>query len=391
MKLYMVRLTMGAGIATSLLLALGMSPRPAGTWTSYTSTTVEVTVGDFSLLDPIVEIQPDSLTLSDEGEEVTARLQFPVGDALGIDVLSVRLCLGSTSCGAGGVPAVGGSPGGTAQEATMTFGRTELVPILAGLEPPPEGMSVVLAVSGLNGERTFVGSDTILVFAAELAAPTPPGPPGAPGQEEPSPDPSDAPSEDPESGGAAGPTEPTVPPESPALEPAPEEPGSPTPESPPSPSSSPSPNATDLPEPSDPAPDAVDPTPTTPPTSQDGDIAALDPTPPPEPCPTTSPLLSPSSSPASSSSPSPSPEPAQEPEPPGACTTILSPSADAPPSTEVDGAPTPSGTPSPHPGSEPEETESSEESESPAGALPFLLPLGLRPVGRHGRSGRSCG
>jgi hypothetical protein len=383
---------MGAGVATSLLLALGMSPRPAGTWTSHTSTTVQVTVGDFSLLDPIVDIQPDSLTLSAEGEEVTARLQFPVGDALGIYVPSVRLCLGSSACGAGGVSAVGASPGGTAQEATMTFGRTEVVSVLAELEPPPEGMSVVLAVSGLNGERTFVGSDTILVFAAEPAPPTPPSPPGAPGQEEPSPDPSDAPSgeQDAESGGAAGPTEPTVPPESPAPEPAPEEPGSATPESPPSPSSSPSPNPTDLPEPSDPAPDTVDPTPTTPPTSEDGDIAALDPTPPPEPCPTTSPLPATSSSPASSSSPTPSLEAAQEPELPGECTTILSPSADAPASTEVDGAPTPGETPSPHPGSESGDVESSEGSESPAGALPFLLPLGLRPVGRHGRSRRRC-
>jgi hypothetical protein len=144
--------------------------------------------------DAVVEVQPDPLVLTAEGEDVTATVSFPVDDGSIGDVSSIRLCLGALPCEWSGVGATLVEPG-AAGRVLARFARADVVGLLAGLGSQ-KGVAVTLSVCGVVGDRGFGGTDTITVLVpaedpSSLPSPTP--------TETPSPSPSDplAPTEEP--------------------------------------------------------------------------------------------------------------------------------------------------------------------------------------------------
>lgn len=112
-----------------------------------------------------VEIKPTRLRLASNGRDVTARVEFTSGfTADGVDLGSVRLCLGTEPCGDG----VGAESARARGEVlTVTFERAAVLALL-----PESADTVNLAVSGLIGPTAivFAGSDSVEVLGGNDTA-----------------------------------------------------------------------------------------------------------------------------------------------------------------------------------------------------------------------------
>jgi hypothetical protein len=142
----------------------------------------------------VVDIRPDPIELSDEGEAVVATITLPDADVTReVDVATVRLCPGASPCDATGVEATAGGPADDLLTFTVRFRRAEVVAMLAAMEPFTD---VALTISGVADGRPFAGSDTVRIVPCtcqDQAEPsTPPPPAGA------SPSPAASPSPSPE-------------------------------------------------------------------------------------------------------------------------------------------------------------------------------------------------
>jgi signal peptidase len=312
----------------------------------------------------IVDIKPEALQLGSEGEVVTASIELSSDDVLGIDVASVRLCLGWGDCGLGGVPATDPQWLTGRPQLEVQFARGDVIALLTGIETPAD---VGLSVSGLVGGRAFVGSDVVRVLG-----PSGDGPPS------------------------------TTPNESPTTQADPSPIGAPAPEaiedpdtpasSSPSPSPSNEPSATPPPSPTETS--STDPEPS-PVESQASTIESTSPEPVTSPCesPTVAPDVSPGAMDAQAD---PSVRPMELPIP------EVTPSASRSPAAEVCG-PEPtdrsttsqmrgldlSASPSSDPASPAESAPGVPPDWAVVGAIPFLVMLEMRRrTGRHRRSRR---
>jgi hypothetical protein len=165
-----------------------------------------------------VDITPESLQQRSQGVPVFAVVTFPVGvDADAVDPSSLRLCVGTTHCGAEGVaPTNVGAPGSDpdgAERLRLRFSRGAVIELVADV---PKPSTVLFTVSGTVLTVPFAGLDDVRLLGAsgtqgraeagdqgtnEGEAPTsptpstapspsaPPSPPVSPGSSEsPSPD-----------------------------------------------------------------------------------------------------------------------------------------------------------------------------------------------------------
>jgi hypothetical protein len=184
------------GIAVMLLLASGVAPRLAESWSSSVSAPGSAVVGSFGLQGARVDVKPETLQLGSHGDHVTAFIKLLDADVRAIDVSTVRLCVGISPCGDAGVPATDPiwTQGGHVLK--VRFAKEGTTALLSGVTPPAD---VVLTVSGSVAGRSFAGSDVVRVIGSGSGGPGPnadPTPSASP-SEEPSPSATPAPSASP--------------------------------------------------------------------------------------------------------------------------------------------------------------------------------------------------
>jgi signal peptidase len=145
-------------------------------------------------LSAFVDIKPEVLQLQSHGDHVTAFIGLPEGYIAGIDVSTVRLCVGTSSCGGAGIGA--GDPiwthGGRILK--VTFDREGVIALVASVAPPAD---VTLTVSGLVDGALFAGSDVVRVIGCGFDDPSP----------SPSPDPAVSSSDSPDASPSASPSD----------------------------------------------------------------------------------------------------------------------------------------------------------------------------------------
>ena len=115
-----------------------------------------------------VDIKPESLQKKSAGQPVIAFIELPPQyDVTDIDVGTVRLCLGTVPCDAGGVtpdgapgakPKVGDHDGDGIADLKISFGRCEVIALVSDIRTPA---TVTFTVSGKVGNYIFAGSDTV--------------------------------------------------------------------------------------------------------------------------------------------------------------------------------------------------------------------------------------
>ena len=112
-----------------------------------------------------IDIEPDSLQKTSQGQSVTAFIELPPGnDVHNIDVDSVRLCYSS------GCIARDGAPGARPQagdydndgipDLKVTFGRTDILRLFQEITQPT---TVTLNVLGKVGLNDFIGNSDVKV------------------------------------------------------------------------------------------------------------------------------------------------------------------------------------------------------------------------------------
>jgi hypothetical protein len=126
-----------------------------------------VRVGEFDPLEATVELQPDVLTVSEVGGNVEAVVRIPAGDVWLIDPLSVRVCAGYQACGdVGSAPSAFSVDEGEAT-ASVWFVVVDAIRPPAEEEIPADGFAVSVAVAGVVGGRTFVGTDALVLLPTD--------------------------------------------------------------------------------------------------------------------------------------------------------------------------------------------------------------------------------
>lgn len=113
-----------------------------------------------------VEVKPESLELRSRGEPVTAIIEAPAGgfDVRHVLAPSIRLCVGGPLCDSGAAPAakpkVGDADGDGIPDLKVTFGRADVLALVAGVRAPATvtfSLSAVLddgsACAGTAGVR----------------------------------------------------------------------------------------------------------------------------------------------------------------------------------------------------------------------------------------------
>jgi hypothetical protein len=204
-------------IASFLLLAHALAPRPVHLWSTAITAMGEIQIGELGPLEAIVQLQPDPLVLTDEAQGIEALVEIPSADVALLEPSSIRLSSGTGD--GGGIGAAASSFQIDAGAARLIVGFADLGP-LALPNPsdlPPEGHDLLLSVSGLVGGRTFVGSDSITLLPPSMES-TVEESPSPTDSESPPPDPEDSPGESPSS----EPEPDASPSESPPPEPAPQ-------------------------------------------------------------------------------------------------------------------------------------------------------------------------
>jgi hypothetical protein len=117
-----------------------------------------------------VDIEPETLQLDSHGDHVTAFVRLPDADVHAIDVSTVRLCVGISPCGTGGVPATDPMWTHGGQVLKVLFPRADVTALLGEVTPPADE---VLTVSGLVDGRPFAGSDVVRVVGCGGEGPPP--------------------------------------------------------------------------------------------------------------------------------------------------------------------------------------------------------------------------
>ena len=108
-----------------------------------------------------VDIKPESLEPRSLGDHLTAFIASPP-ETSGLDIATIRLCLGVAPCGSSGVAAsyAGWNQGG--RTLRVTFARADVIALLGGV---PAG-NVVLTVSASLGAQVVAGSATVRLVHA---------------------------------------------------------------------------------------------------------------------------------------------------------------------------------------------------------------------------------
>lgn len=164
---------MGFATITSLvLLAYALTPGWVNSWSTSTTATGQVQSGEFGPLEATVDLQPDVLTLSELGSNVEALVRVPAGDVRLIDPLSVRVCAGYEVCGDVGSPPSAFSVDEGEATASVWFVVVDAIRLPAEEELPADGLAVSVAVSGVVGGRTFVGTDALFLMPADAESAT---------------------------------------------------------------------------------------------------------------------------------------------------------------------------------------------------------------------------
>jgi hypothetical protein len=178
------------GIGVVLLLAASVSPGVAESWSSSVSASRTLVVGWFVPVGALVDVKPETLQLDSRGDGVTAFVRLRDADIRGIDVSTVRLCVGISACDIDAVPAIDPVWTHGGQVLKVQFAGPDVIALLGGVTPP---IDVVLTVSGVVGGRTFAGSDIVRAVGSGAENP----PPDANTDPSPSPSPEASPSTEP--------------------------------------------------------------------------------------------------------------------------------------------------------------------------------------------------
>ncbi len=161
----------------SWILALGIAfvlvPSVAGGWTSSVTGWYQAAVGTVESVRASVDVEPESLRVESQGVPVMVVIRLPNADISAIDVPSIRLCGGISSCGSGGVPATDPMWSPDGQVLTLRFSRANVIVALASVDPPAD---VAITVSGTVGGHPFAGADVVRIIGGhETPSPTPSG------------------------------------------------------------------------------------------------------------------------------------------------------------------------------------------------------------------------
>jgi signal peptidase len=148
-------------------------------------------------LSVFVDIKPEVLQLRSQGDHVTAFIGLPDGNVAGIDVSTVRLCVGTSSCGGGGIGASDPMWTHGGRMLKVTFDREGVFALVAYVAPPAD---VTLTVSGLVDGALFAGSDVVRVIDCGFDDPSPSPDPAVSSSDSPDASPSASPSDSPEPG-----------------------------------------------------------------------------------------------------------------------------------------------------------------------------------------------
>jgi hypothetical protein len=155
-------------VVTALLLSLAAGIGSAGSMGVDGGTiqtfTIPVSVDGPTTM--LVTVAPQTFVLTPEGEDVTATLQPPLV-GVPIELSAARLCLGIAACAEGGVAAASLDANESVPSLQVWFARADVLAMLAGVQPPPEGMDVMLVVSAVVNGQLFAGSGNIKVVAPQ--------------------------------------------------------------------------------------------------------------------------------------------------------------------------------------------------------------------------------
>jgi hypothetical protein len=174
--------------AILLVVAIGTAARGGLAFFSATRSQAVTIATAVSTAPALVDVKPETLQLGSHGDHVTAFIGLLDADVGGIDVSSVRLCVGISPCGTSGVAATDPIWTHGGQVLKVRFAREGVIALLSGVTPPAD---VVVTVSGLVDGRPFAGSDVVRVIGCGSGGPGP-GP-----NSDPTPLPTPSPSEEP--------------------------------------------------------------------------------------------------------------------------------------------------------------------------------------------------